>query len=107
MPPDTAARQVTAVCRFAGGPGREREAAEAWAFELTHYFMRAVGEAPKVTYENGVYTCTGLMQTTHPHDTDPTVFDATAPPWGLDFSVNPDRRAHLLAITERRRFDGR
>lgn len=101
-------RQVTAICRFTGGPGREQEAAEAWAFELTHYFLRGVGEAPKVTYADGVYTCTGLMQTTYPLDTDPTIFDASAPPWDLDFCVNRERREGLLAMMKGRpRFDGR
>ena len=32
----TEPRQVTAIARFRGGPGREQEAAEAWAFELTY-----------------------------------------------------------------------
>jgi hypothetical protein len=62
------AQTVTAVTRFRGGPGREAEAAEAWAFELTYYFTRGVSEPPTVSYANGVYTCTGLMQTTYPGD---------------------------------------
>ena len=38
-----------AVTHFWAGPGREHDAALAWAFELTHYFKRGVGEAPIVT----------------------------------------------------------
>lgn len=64
----TEPRLLRAGARFAGGPGREREAAEAWAFEMKVYFKRGVGEQPHVTYENGVYTVTGLIQTTHPGD---------------------------------------
>jgi len=46
-----------------------------------------------VEYADGVYTCTGLMQTTHPGDRSPvTVFDAYSEPWGLDFCADPGRR---------------
>ena len=106
----TEPRQVTAIARFRGGPGREQEAAEAWAFELTYYFTRAVGEQPEVTYEDGVYTCTGLMQTTHPGDRSPvTVFDAVAEPWDLDFCLDPDRRERLRELYRKRGiwYDGR
>jgi hypothetical protein len=105
----TEPRQVTAITRFRGGPGREQEAAEAWAFELTYYFARAVGEQPEVTYENGVYTCTGLMQTTHPWDGPVTNFDSGAEPWSLDYCVNGDRRERLRESYPRRGtwFDGR
>jgi hypothetical protein len=64
----TEPRLVRAGARFAGGPGREREAAEAWAFEMKAYFKRGVGEQPLVTYERGTYTVIGLIQTTHPGD---------------------------------------
>lgn len=64
----TEPRLVLAGARFSGGPGREREAAEAWAFELKAYFKRGVGEQPEVIFADGVYTVTGLMQTTHPGD---------------------------------------
>lgn len=101
------ARVVIAVARFSGGPGRKAEAAEAWAFELTYYFLRRVGEQPQVSYENGVYTCTGLMTTTHPGDTSPvTVFDATAEPWKLDYSTNSERRKHLRALYKGPRWGG-
>ena len=49
----TPVRQVTAVMRFSGSPGRDDEAAEAWAFELTCYFLRGVSERPQVTYADG------------------------------------------------------
>ena len=106
----TPVRQVTAVCRFRGGPGREAEAAEAWAFELVYYFTRAVGEPPEVTYADGVYTCTGLMQTTHPYDRSPvTDFNSGSEPWDLDFGLDPDRRKRLRELHARRGiwFDGR
>lgn len=64
----TEPRCILAQCQFEGGPGRDTEAAQAWAFELKHYFKRGVGEQPTVTYDNGVYTVIGLIQTTHPHD---------------------------------------
>lgn len=64
----TPLRQVLASAQFSGPAGREREAAEAWAFEMKAYFHRGVGEQPVVTYEGGVYTVTGLIQTTHPGD---------------------------------------
>ena len=100
------ARTVTAVVRFRAGPGREREAAEAWAFELTYYFLRGVGEQPQVTYAGGVYTCTGLMTTSHPGDADDvTVFESTA---DLDFCMAPDRQKLLRDLYPARgRFDGR
>jgi hypothetical protein len=104
------ARLVTAVFRFYGGPGREQEAAEAWAFELTYYFLRGVGEQPSVTYDAGVYTVSGLMQTTHPGDRSPvTVFNGDSEPASLDFCVNPDRMASLREMYPRRtlRWDGR
>lgn len=69
----TEPRLVTAVLRFHDGPGLEQLAADAWAFELTYYFTRGVGERPRVEYEDGVYTVTGLMQTTHPGDHGPVV----------------------------------
>lgn len=103
-------RNVLAVCRFRGGPGREQEAAEAWAFELTYYFLRGVGEAPQVAYENGVYTCSGLMSTTHPGDSSPvTNFDSGAEPWELDFCTGTDRRKRLKDMYPDReqRWDGR
>ena len=56
----TAPRLVTAVLRFHDGPGLEQLAADAWAFELTYYFTRGVGERPRVEYEDGVYTLTIL-----------------------------------------------
>lgn len=95
---DMPSRNVIAVCRFRGAPGRERQAAEAWAFELKYYFGRRVGEQPQVVYEDGIYTVTGLMSTSHPHDTDPTIFDASAEPWSLDFSFKEDRRKSLIAM---------
>jgi len=64
----TEPRQVRAGAQFTGRPGREREAAEAWAFEMTAYFKRGVGEQPVVSYAGGVYTVIGLIQTTHPGD---------------------------------------
>lgn len=88
-------RDVIAVARFHGGPGRERDAAEAWAFELKYYFRRRVGEQPQVAYKDGVYTVTGLMTTSHPYDTDPTYFDADAEPWDLDFG-GAQRRKDLM-----------
>jgi len=110
----TPPRVVTAVARFRAGPGREDEAAGAWAFEITYYFTRAVGEAPAVTYapgwpgEPGVYTCTGLMQTTHPGDHDPTDFTREEP-WSLDYVTGAVRRAQLRSMYPRRKiwYDGR
>jgi hypothetical protein len=64
----TEPRLVRAAARFAGVPGREQDAAEAWAFEMKAYFKRGVGEPPAVTYAGGVYTVIGLIQTTHPGD---------------------------------------
>jgi hypothetical protein len=63
-------RLVLARCWFRGGPGREADAAKAWGWELSTYFKRGVGEPPEVTYEDGVYTVTGLMQTTYPYGGD-------------------------------------
>lgn len=107
----TEPRNVLAVCRFRGGPDREQEAAEAWAFELTYYFHRGVGEAPQVDYADGVYTVTGLMTTTHPGDTSPvTVFDADSDPWDLDFGMNTGRQERLRKLSAERRdywWDGR
>lgn len=65
---DGPVRQVLASAQFTGPPGQDREAAEAWAFEMKAYFHRGVGEQPVVTYQGGVYTVTGLIQTTHPGD---------------------------------------
>ena len=106
----TEPKLVTAVFRFHGGPGREQEAAEAWAFELTYYFLRGVGEQPVVTYDAGVYTVTGLMQTTHPGDHSPiTVFNGDSEPSSLDFCVDPERQARLRKMYDERgpRWDGR
>jgi hypothetical protein len=64
-----APRTVLAGARFSGGPGREDEAREAWAFEMKAYFHRGVGEPPVITsYDGGVYTVIGLITTTHPGD---------------------------------------
>jgi hypothetical protein len=103
----TEARVVPAVAFFAGAPGREREAAEAWAFELKFYFRRRVGEQPEVEYKDGIYTCTGLMSTTHPGDTGtPVVFDYLSDPWSLDFSMAPDRRERLREMYDGARWGG-
>jgi hypothetical protein len=64
----TEPRLLRAGAQFTGSPGREREAAEAWAFEMKAYFKRGVGEQPVVSYASGVYTVIGLIQTTHPSD---------------------------------------
>jgi hypothetical protein len=64
----TEPRLLRAGAQFTGVPGREREAAEAWAFEMTAYFKRGVGEQPVVSYAGGTYTVIGLIQTTHPGD---------------------------------------
>lgn len=61
-------RHVVASAQFAGPAEQEREAAEAWAFEMKNYFLRGVGEPPVVTWKDGVYTVTGLISTTHPGD---------------------------------------
>jgi hypothetical protein len=108
----TEPKLVTAVFRFYGGPDREQEAAGAWAFELTYYFLRGVGEQPAVTYDPaaGVYTVSGLMQTTHPGDRSPvTVFNGDSKPSSLDFCVDPCRMATLREMYPRRepRWDGR
>lgn len=107
-------RLVTAITRFRGSPGREQEAAEAWAFELTYYFKRGVGEAPVVTWKDGIYTCTGLMTTTHPGDIgSPVVFDGVADvnetSWSLDFARDPGRKERLRELYARStdRWDGR
>lgn len=104
----TAPRQVTAVGRFAGPPGREHDAARAWAFELTYYFTRGVGEPPLVTYEHGVYTCTGLIQTTHPGDRPVTDFTGDEPIL-LDSQLFEGRDRYLRELYPRRSiwFDGR
>jgi hypothetical protein len=39
---------VEAVAHFWAGPDREHDAALAWAYDLTHYFKRGVGEPPMV-----------------------------------------------------------
>lgn len=103
-------RTVEAVMCFSAGPGREQEAAEAWAFELTYYFTRGVGEQPRVEYADGVYTVTGLMTTTHPGDHgSPVIFNPGSPPGSLDFCLAPERQASLreLYLTRGMRFDGR
>jgi hypothetical protein len=110
--PHTEPRNVLGVFRFRGEPGREKDAAEAWAFELTYYFLRAVGEAPQVEYQGGVYTCTGLMTTTHPADTAPvTIFNRHAEPSDLNWVLSPWRQERLRELHDRRpqqlRFDGR
>jgi hypothetical protein len=107
---DTAVRTV-AVMRFSGAPGRDKDAALAWGFELKYYFMRGVGETPpSVTWEDGVYTCAGMMTTSHPHDRQPvTVFDGfDGDPADLDFVLGPDRMARLRELYPRWavRFDG-
>jgi hypothetical protein len=104
----TPPRQVTAVARFRGGPGREDDAAQAWAFELTYYFTRGVTEPPQVTYADGIYTCTGLMQTTHPGDHPVTDFTRVET-WELDFSGDPGRQQRLREMYEQHGvwFDGR
>lgn len=104
----TEPRQVTAIARFRGGPGREREAAEAWAFELTYYFTRGVGEPPLVSYENGIYICTGLIQTTHPGDRAVTDF-SSGEAWPLDWGMLPGRQEMLREAYPERRvwYDGR
>lgn len=101
-------QQVHATARFFGLPGLEQAAAEAWAFELTYYFLRGVGAAPVVSYENGIYTCTGLIQTTHPADHDPLDFTPDEP-WDLLFSMEPTRQARLRDMYEQPgpKFDGR
>lgn len=87
-------RDVIAVMRFWGEPGREREAAEAWAFELKYYFMRRVGEQPQVTYEDGMYVVLGLMTTSHPGDSAVTHF---TPVFHLD-SSDSVRRKYLMEL---------
>ena len=107
---DEGPRNVVAVFKFCGGPGREQEAAEAWAFELKYYFLRGVGEQPEVIYQDGVYTCRGLMTTTHPGDRSPvTVFNAGEPS-SLAFCTSPDRVQRLRDLYGQRsgpRYDGR
>lgn len=104
----TEPRQVTAIARFRGGPGRGAEAAEAWAFELTYYFTRGVGEPPQVTYEQGIYTCTGIMQTAHPDDHAVTDFTPDEP-WSPGFAADPDRQKLLREMYPGRGiwYDGR
>jgi hypothetical protein len=98
----TEPRQVMAVLRFTGPPGQEDRAMEAWAY----YFLRGVGEAPRVTsYENGIYTVAGFIQTTHPGDHDVTDFSPVA---SLDFCLGPKRVEHLKSLYGRGpKFDGR
>jgi hypothetical protein len=105
----TEPRLITAVFRFRGSPGREQEAAQAWAFELTCYFLRGIGEQPVVTYDAGVYTVSGLMLTTHPLDRSPVTVFNRGEPSSLDFCTNPDRAARLreLYASETIRWDGR
>jgi hypothetical protein len=96
---------------FRGAASREADAARAWVFELTYYFCRAVGEAPVVEYADEVYTCTGLMTTTHPLDSSPvTVFDQGEPA-SLDFILAPQRQSVLRTLHASKpaglRFDGR
>jgi hypothetical protein len=108
-------RNVLAVFKFRGAPGREQEAAEAWAFELTYYFLRGVGEAPKVEFQPGitdrygVYTCTGLMTTTHPYDTSPVTAFNGGEPSELDFCIDPERQQRLREMRTGKlmRWDGR
>jgi hypothetical protein len=96
----TDAREVIAIARFRGGPGREAEAAMAWSFELKYYFHRGINpdQPPQVTYEDGVYTCTGTMVTTHPGDRAITIFDEDADPWDLDFAAGTSRKADLRRL---------
>lgn len=104
----TAPRLVTAVLRYHDGPGLEQLAAEAWAFDLTYYFTRGVGEAPQVEYEDGVYTMTGLMQTTHPGDHGPVV-DFGGGDMPLDWIMSDERQKVLRGLCGGRLvyFDGR
>lgn len=104
----TEPRNVQAVFRFSGGPGRGEEAARAWAFELTYYFCRGVGEQPSVIYEDGVYSVTGLMTTTHPGDKTVTMFN-NGESADLDFVLNEGRVQRLKELYPKRPcwFDGR
>jgi hypothetical protein len=65
---DEQPRQVRAGAQLAGGPGRELDAAQAWAFELGTYFRRGIEGQPQVMYAGGVYTVIGPIRTTHPGD---------------------------------------
>lgn len=106
----TEPRQVTAVMEFRGGPGREADAAAAWAFELTYYFTRGVGEPPLVSYDEaaGIYTCTGLIQTTHPGDKPVSDGWCGEPAPSIDFILSPERQALLRGTYPREvMFDGR
>jgi hypothetical protein len=106
----TPASNVIAILRFYGGPGRERDAAEAWAFEITYYFLRGVGEQPAVEYSGGIYTASGMMTTTHPGDHAVTNFTPSGTALSLDAALNPRRRTMLREIYAGRRgwrFDGR
>lgn len=101
---------VIAIMRFYGEPGRERDAAEAWAFEITYYYLRCVGEQPAVVYQNGIYTVSGMMTTTHPGDRAETDFCPSGTAISLDDALTPSRRTKLRAIYPARaswRFDGR
>jgi hypothetical protein len=78
--------------------------------ELTYYFLRGVGEQPVVSYDAGVYTVSGLMQTTHPGDRSPvTVFNGGSEPSSLDFCTDPKRQDLLRGMYGGRelRWDGR
>jgi hypothetical protein len=104
------ASNVIAIMRFYGGPGRERDAAEAWAFEITYYYLRSVGEQPAVEYTDGVYTVSGMMTTTHPCDRAVTDFCPSGTAIRLDDALAPSRRTKLRTIYPSRctwRFDGR
>lgn len=106
----TAPRKCVAVFKFKAGPGRERDAALAWGFELRYYFTRGVSdEPPHVVYKNGTYICAGQMITTHPGDSAITFFDCNDGEGAdLDFCLSPKRMTALREIYGRRgiRFDG-
>jgi hypothetical protein len=92
----TESRTVLARCCFRGEPGRDDDAALGWASELKYYFGRRVGEAPVVTYANGIYTCEGLMTTSCPYDASPvTVFSTPDNPWDLAWALDAERLKFL------------
>jgi hypothetical protein len=103
-------RQVTAVARFRAGPGREQQAAQAWAAELTWCFARGTGEEPAVRYDpdEGIYTVTGTIRTTYPFDEAVTCFTPAGPPPGLSWILDPARQQALRDAWSRRAawFDG-